>query len=120
MDLLRNLYQEHEEVHLMEALEEAFIGASKSGKISGAFKTAKDFFTKHPGLTIAAAVTAVDTYAKYKQSQRNTIKLFARDPYEKKMMTDIVDSLTKQGSFKVVKIAHTDGGKAWVLKRAWS
>lgn len=117
MQLLNELLDIQTPVPLMEALEESLITASKGGKILPDVKGAKDFFKKNPVLTIAAASMAINAYAKYKQSQRNTIRLFAKDAYEKKMMTDIVDTLTKQGKFKLAKTAYADGGKVWVLTR---
>lgn len=104
-------------VDLMEAINESIFAASKGGKVMPSIKGAKDFFVKHPALTIAAASLAVDAYSKYKQSERNTIKLFAKDAYEKKMMSDIVNTLTTQGKFKLAKTTYANGGRVWVLKR---
>lgn len=120
MELLKELHEDYIplDIPLFEALHESIFSVSKGGeKITPAIKGAKDFFVKHPALTVAAAALAVDAYAKYKQSKRNTIRLFAKDAYEKKMMTDIVDTLTKQGHFKVKKTAYANGGRVWVLKR---
>ncbi len=122
MTLLNELQEDYndEYVPLMEALEEAIAvmnsrtrgGAIKS-KIAGAAK----FFSANKGLTIAAATLALDSYSKYRANKRNTIKLFAKDAYERKMMTSVVDAITKGGKFKVVKQKYAEGGKFWVLKR---
>ena len=75
---------------------------------------ANNFIAKNPILTATAASMALHAYNKNK---RNTIRLFAKDPYEKRMMTDIVNTLTKQGKFKLQKTAYADGGQSWILKK---
>jgi hypothetical protein len=69
------------------------------------------------GLTIGAAMVGVAAYHKMKSSQRNTIKLFAQDAYEKKMFTSVVDELTKSGKYKITKSKYAGTGKYWELKR---
>ena len=124
MDLLTELTTEYtdEPINLCEALEEAVALAhtsrnSKGGAIKSKIKGAANFFKKNPGLTIGAATLALDSYTKYKANKRNTVKLFAKDAYERKMMTSVVDAMTKTGRFKVVKQRYAGGGKYWVLKR---
>ena len=122
MTLLIELTEDYgdEYIPLAEALEEAVAimnTRSRGGPIRTAMKGAAGFFKKHPGVTIAAATLALDSYSKYRANKRNTIKLFAKDAYEKKMMTDVVDALTQRGKYRVVKQKYADGGKFWVLKR---
>ena len=122
MSLINELTEEYndEVVPLVEALEEAVAtmnASRRGGPIKSAIKGAAGFFKKNPGVTIAAATLALDQYAKYRANKRNTIKLFAKDAYEKKMMTDVVDAITKSGRYKVVKSRYASGGKYWVLKR---
>lgn len=125
MELLRELAQLDDEIDalpLMEALEESVRSLNmqkKGGKVQNTIKGAKDFFNKNPALVVGAAALAVDAYGQYKKNKRNTIRLHAKTPYEKKMMTSIVDSLTKQGSFKLQRVKFEGGGKTWLLQRKW-
>lgn len=123
MDLLRELTQTEEETDalpLTEALEESIRSLNmqhKGGKINAGLKGAKDFFKANPALVVGAAALAVDAYGNYKKNKRNTIRLHAKTPYEKKMMTSIVDSLKKDGKFKIQRIKFEGGGKTWILQR---
>lgn len=122
MSILNELTEEYTDdiVPLAEALEEAVAtmnARGKSGFIKSGIKGAAGFFKKNPAVTVAAATLALDQYTKYKANKRNTIKLFAKDAYEKKMMTSVVDAIVKGGRFKVVKTKYAQGGKYWVLKR---
>jgi len=124
MDLLTELTNEYgnEPINLFEALEEAIAVAgggrhTRGGPVKSKLKGAAAFFKKNPGVTIAAATMALDSYTKYKANRRNTIKLFAKDAYERKMMTSVVDAMTKSGRYKVVKTRYSSGGRFWVLKR---
>jgi hypothetical protein len=88
---------------------------TRGGKITP--KGAKGFFNANPGLVIGAAALAVGAYNKYKSNKRNTITLHAKDAYERRMMTSIVDVLTKQNKFRVLRTKFQQSGKTWVLKR---
>lgn len=103
-------------VQLMEAFEsasKAFTKVKTGAKDIGS--GAKDFFKAHPALSVGAAAIALNAYSNYKKSQRNTLKLYAKDSYEKKMMTDIVDVLTKSGRFRLKKSKYEQGGHSWEL-----
>lgn len=126
MKLLRELSQADTKdvgaLPLLEALEESIRSLQmqkNGGKVNNTVKGAKDFFKANPALVVGAATLALDAYGEYKKNKRNTIRLHAKTPYEKKMMTSIVDSLTKQGTFKVQRIKFEGGGKTWVLQRKW-
>ena len=109
--------------NLMEALEEsvrALNMQTKGGKIDSMIDGAKNFFKANPGLTVGAAALAVSAVSQYKKNQRNTIKLHAKTPYEKKMMTSIADALTKDGKFKLFRIKFEGGGKTWILRKRWT
>ena len=115
MTLLQEMVDEQPEtIVLSEAIEAALI---KEGIISKAIGAAGSFFAKNPALTIAAGAMAVNAYGNYKKNKRNTLRLFAKDAYEKKMMTDISDMLTRSGKFKLKKMKYADGGKYWEFKR---
>lgn len=125
MDLLRELTQLDETTEalpLLEALEESIRSlnlSSKGGKINPTIAGAKDFFAANPALVVGAAALAVSAYGQYQKNKRNTIRLHAKTAYEKKMMTSIVDTLTKDNKFKVQRIKFEGGGKTWVLQRKW-
>lgn len=124
MNLLTELTDEYGAgpINLMEALEEAVAVMSatrnkRGGPVKNTIKGAANFFKKNPGVTVAAATLALDAYTKYKSNKRNTVKLFAKDAYERKMMTSVVKAMTDSGKYKVVKTKYASGGRFWVLKR---
>lgn len=125
MKLLREFVETEQKVDalpLMEALEESIRTLQKNtrgGKVRSGIKGAKDFFKANPGLTTAAAVLAVDAFATYQKNKKNTIRLHAKTSSERKMMTTIVDALTKDGKFKIDRVKFESGGKTWVMKRKW-
>ena len=120
MDLLNELNDEYDDepIRLMEALSEA-VGTMGAGKRGGVIRSkiqgAAGFMKKHPSVAISASILALNAYTKYKANQRNTIRLFAKDAYEKKMMTDVVKTMTQTGKYKVGKTKYADGGKYWVI-----
>lgn len=111
MELLQELASDGS-VDLTQALNESVCTLTE-----GKFKNAKSLYRKQPGLVIQAAKGGVAAYNRsVNASNRNTIKLYAKDPYERKMMTRIVKELTKGGEYKVVKTKYNDG-QHWELKR---
>lgn len=121
MELLRDLIEiKIDHVPIMEALNslELIEENKRGGKvIPRAMKGAKAFFNANPSLVIGAAAMAVGAYTAYKRNKRNTITLHAKDAYERRMMTSIVDALTKGNVFRVVRTKFSGGGKSWQLKR---
>jgi hypothetical protein len=121
MDLLRELSTEYDDVvPLTEALNEAVRELrlqKRGGVVKNTVRNASSFFRANPALTIGAATLALSAYSSYKKNKRNTLRLFAKDPYEKKMMTDVADMLTKSGKYALKKTKYADGGKYWELKR---
>lgn len=113
MDLLRELTTDQETgADLTRALNEAVDALTE-----GRHKTAASLYSKRPGMVIQAAKGGVNAYNKsVNASNRNTVKLYAKDPYERKMMTKIVKELTKNGEYKVVKTKYNNG-QHWELKR---
>lgn len=127
MSLLRELVESEQDqvdaLPLMEALEESIrsLGLQhKGGKVTSMISGAKDFFKANPALVTGAAAMAVAALQKYKQNQRNTVKLHAKNHSEKAMMTSIADALQKEGTFKLDKVKFENGGKTWILRRKWS
>ena len=122
MELLQELVKDNdvEVIPLAEAINEAIRSLSmqhRGGQVKSAVKGAAGFFAKNPALTDAAGALAMDALDQYKRNKRNTIRLFAKDPYEKRMMTDIVNMMTKSGKFKLRKTKYADGGVYWELRR---
>ena len=121
MDLLRDLIEiKSDHVPIMEALEslELIEENSRGGKVlPRAMKGAKAFFNANPAMVIGAAAMAVGAYSQYKRNKRNTITLHAKDAYERRMMTSVVDALTKQNAFRVARTKFQGGGKTWQLTR---
>lgn len=121
MSLLKELanIEDVKALPIMEALEESVrtLNLTSKGGLQKAVGGAKEFFTKNPVLAASAAAMAVSAFASYEQNKRNTIKLHAKSPYEKSMITSIVDALQKDGKFKVHKIKFENGGKTWIIKR---
>lgn len=120
MKLLQELTQpEVIEVNLTEAFTTAVKQLdllSRGGKINMK-GNAKDFFNANPTLVVGAAALALNAYANYKASTRNTIKLFAKDAYEKKMITDVVKTLLKTKRFRLLKTNYAQEGQYWELVR---
>lgn len=121
MDFLRDLIDiESDHVPIMEALNSLDLieENSRGGKVvPRAIKGAKAFFNANPAMVIGAAAMAVGAYTQYKRNKRNTITLHAKDAYERRMMTSVVDALTKGNAFRVVRTKFQGGGKSWQLKR---
>jgi hypothetical protein len=90
---------------------------TRGGLVRKGIGKAGKFMRANPALVVGAAALAVNAYGQYKRNKRNTITLHAKDPYERKMMTSIVDALTKGNKFRVVRTKFQQGGKSWILKR---
>ena len=90
---------------------------TRGGMIRKGLGKASKFMRANPALVVGAAALAVAAHGACKRNKRNTISLFAKDAYERRMMTSIVDALTKGGKFRVVRTKFSGGGKSWILKR---
>jgi len=120
MDLLKEITEDYssEVVPLMEAISQSVKQLQmqkRGGKVSN--KMIADFIKSNPKLTTAAAVNALSAHQMYKTNKRNTVKLFAKDPYEKRMIRKVVDSMTKSGQFKLHRTRYADGGRYYELKQ---
>lgn len=122
MKLLRELADVNEEIdaiNITEMLEES-VRTMKLASKGGLIKGAKDWISKNPALSIGAAAMALHAHSNYEKNKRNTIRLHGKTAYEKKMMTDIADTLTKQGAFKLHRTKFEGGGKTLILMRKFS
>ncbi len=120
MELLKEVTEDYsaETLPLMEAISQSVKELKlmkKGGKVTN--KMIADFVKKNPSLTAAAAVNAVSAYQQYKTNKRNTVKLFAKSPYEKRMIKRIVDSMIGSKKFKLHRTKYADGGKYYELKQ---
>jgi hypothetical protein len=120
MDLLKEITQDYAEdtVPLLEAITKSVRElklAKRGGKVTN--KAVRDFMSKNPSLTSAAAINALASYNQYKTNKRNTISLFAKTAYDKRMVKRIVDSMTKSGQFKIHRTRYADGGRYYELKQ---
>ncbi len=120
MDLLKEVTEDYsvETLPLMEAISQSVKELKlmkKGGKVTN--KMIADFVKNNPSLTAAAAVNAVSAYQQYKTNKRNTVKLFAKSPYEKRMIKRIVDSMLGSKKFKLHRTKYADGGKYYELKQ---
>lgn len=122
MNLLHELTTEYNDdpLPIFDALTEAVKQLNMKGR-GGPIKGVKDaagLFSKNKGLAISAMSKALDSYTKTRQSSlRHTVKLFAKTPYEKRMVKSVVDSLTKNSGYYVWKSSYKSGGKYWELRQ---
>lgn len=120
MDLLKEITEDYAEdtVPLMEAITKSVRElklAKKGGAVSN--KSIRDFMKANPKLTQAAAINAMASYSQYKTNKRNTISLFAKSAYDKRMIKRIVDAMTKSGQFKIHRTRYADGGRYYEMKQ---
>ena len=120
MDLLKDITQNYAEdtVPLLEAITKSVRElklAKRGGKVSN--KSIRDFMKSNPKLTSAAAINAMASYSQYKTNKRNTVSLFAKSAYDKKMIRRIVDAMTKSGQFKIHRTRYADGGRYYEMKQ---
>lgn len=120
MDFLKDITEEYSSdvVPLMEAISTSVKQlqlAKKGGKVTN--KMVKDFISKNPKLTDAAAINALASYQQYKTNKRNTVTLFAKSAYDKRMVKRMVDTMIKSKKFKLHRSKYADGGKYYELKQ---
>lgn len=120
MSLLKEITEDYsvESIDLMEAISKSVRELKlikKGGKVTNA--NIRAFIKKNPSLTQAAAINALSSYNQYKTNKRNTLSLFAKSPYDKRMVKRMVDTMTKSGLFKLHRSKYADGGKYYELKQ---
>ncbi len=120
MDLLKEITEDYAEdtIPLLEAITKSVRElklAKRGGKVSN--KAIRDFMSKNPSLTAAASINAMASYNQYKTNKRNTISLFAKSPYDKKMVKRIVDAMKSSGQFKLHRTRYADGGRYYEMKQ---
>jgi len=120
MSLLKEITEDYAEetVPLMEAITKSVRElklAKRGGKVSN--KSIRDFMKSNPKLTQAASINAMAAYSQYKTNKRNTISLFAKSAYDKRMIKRIVDAMTTSGQFKIHRTRYADGGRYYEMKQ---
>lgn len=115
--ILEEQPQDVDIIHLLNEGIKTLDLFSQGGKV--VVDGAKSLFKANPGLVIGAAALALSAYKTYEKNKNNTVRLHAKDPYETKMITSIVDSLTDKEKFVVKQIKYEHGGKTWILERKW-
>ncbi len=120
MEFLKEITEEYsvDAIPLMEAISQSIKELKlmkKGGKVTN--KMIKDFVKANPSLTASAEMNAISAYQQYKTNKRNTVKLFAKSPYEKRMIKRVVDSMIDSKKFKLHRTKYADGGKYYELKQ---
>ncbi len=120
MSLLKEITEDYSEepIDLMENISKAIKELKlmkRGGKVSNA--NVRAFMKSNPTLTQAATINALAAYKQYKTNKRETISLFAKSPYDKRMVRRMVDAMTKTKLFKVHRKTWRDGGQYYELKQ---
>lgn len=120
MKLLKEITEDYSEevIDIMEAVGKSIRALKlmkKGGKVTNA--QIRDFMKTNPSLTTAATINALSAYQQYKTNKRNTISLFAKTPYDRRMVKRMVDTMTKSGQFKIHRKRWADGGQYYELKQ---
>lgn len=120
MDLLKDIKEEYSEnlIPIVEAISSAVRELKimkKGGKITD--KMVKNFMKSNTNLVTSAALHALSANKQYKTNRRNTISFFAKDAYERRMITKMVQDLVKGKRFKIHRVKWAQGGKYWELKK---
>jgi len=123
MDLLREVTEEYTEdlIPIVEAISTAVkeLNLMKNGgKLNN--KQVRDFIRKNASLVNASALNALAAHKQYKTNTRNTVSLFAKSAYDKRMITKLVKTLTDSKMFKLHRTKYAEGGKFWELKKVKS
>ena len=100
------------------ALQEVFgtrygVRAKAGGVIRKGIKGIK----ANPGLAMAAGMLAVAGISAYNKNKRNTVRLFAKGPQERRLYQGIVNDLMKTGHYQKKREKSVPGGYLWELKR---
>jgi len=116
--LLKTFEEEEIILDLNEAFRDAFVQQDRlMGTLVKGVKGGLDFIQKHPIISTAAMMVALNSYEKYKNNQKYAARIFAKTTDEKKFFKGMVDDLVKSGKYKIVKDQNESGGRLWVLRR---
>ena len=126
MKFLKELLDETpDHINIMEAIElaceELMVLEGRRNNFQGGRSHPKyghrDFFNNNPKLVTGAAALAISGNKQYQINKRGTFTLHAKDAYERRMITRIVDALTTSKHFRIARTKFAGGGKTWVLKK---
>lgn len=123
MKLLQEITEDYciRTLPLMEAISQSIRElklVKKGGKVTN--KMVKDFMKHNSKLTAAAAMHAIASHQQYKTNKRHTVQLFAKSPYEKRMIRKVVDAMIGSKQFKLHRTKYAEGGKYWELVKVKS
>ena len=79
-------------------------------------KGSSDFFNSNTKLVVGAAAMAISSHRAYQKNKRATFTFHAKDAYERRMITRIVDSMVKSKKFKIARTKFQGANKTWVMK----
>ena len=122
MSLLRELSCDQpaeDVVPIMEAIQAVCAtllieGKTRAGKVN--VKWSGDFFNSNTSLVVGAAAMAISSSRAYQKNKRGTFTLHAKDAYERRMITRIVDSMIQSKKFKIARTKFQGKGKTWIMK----
>ena len=121
MKLLRELTEDqpNDSINIVEAVEAAcsMLVENKRGGRVNPQGTAKDFFNNNPSLVTGAAALAISAQNKYQVNKRGTFTMHAKNAYERRMVTRIVDAMVSSKEYKIARTKFSGHGKTWVLKK---
>lgn len=104
-------------IPIMEAIKavcSTLLIEGRAGKVN--FKGTGDFFNNNTKLVVGAAAMAISSSKAYQHNKRGTFTLHAKDAYDKRMITRIVDSMVQSKKFKIARTKFQGGGKTWIMK----
>lgn len=120
MDFLQEITEEYNEnvINLTEAISAAIkeLKLTKNGKKIND-KAVREFIKNNADLVNSSALQALSAFKMYKTNKRNTITLFAKDAYQRRMVTKMVQDLVKGKVFKIHRQKWSNGGKYWELQK---
>lgn len=86
----------------------------KSDKFNKSFK---EFMKKFPGYASDVVRIGASALSQYKSAKSVTARFVAKGPIERKLYSDIVDTLVKSGKYKTITKKFKDGGVFFELVR---
>ena len=120
MKLLRELVEDQNDyvdiVGAVDAVCSMLVENTRGGRVNPR-GTAKDFFNNNPKLVTGAAALAISAQNKYQVNKRGTFTLHAKNAYERRMITRIVDAMISSKEYKITQAKSAGAGKTWVLKK---
>ncbi len=80
-------------------------------------KSFSDFLKMYPDYVTNAVTLGTSAIANYKTAKNATARFFAKSQFEKKLYSDVVNTLNSSGKFRLVTKKVKDGGIFYELVR---